>query len=575
MSTETKPYLVLARKYRPQDFRDLIGQEAMVRTLKNAFQSGRIAQAYMLTGVRGVGKTTTARIIARALNYSKPGEDAGPTIEMPDFGEHCQAIVESRHVDVVEMDAASHTGIDDIREIIESVRYKPAYARYKVFIIDEVHMLSKAAFNGLLKTLEEPPPHVKFIFATTEIRKVPVTVLSRCQRFDLRRVDISVLTDHFARIVKAEGQKAEDEALSLVARAAEGSVRDGLSILDQALAHSDGEVKAADVLAMLGLADRGRIYDLLNAVLAGDAKHAISALESLHDDGADPVQIVSDLAEAVHAATRAKTAGPESLTSLSSSESARAVAIAEKLSVGALSRAWQMLLKGLDEVGRAPRSLTAAEMLLIRMCYSANLPSPDDLIRSLTGKTAKQTNSERSKNESGAGTHVPDSSGVASTNHPGLRVAGGDYEPHRQAQRPEETQALRPGLPVLESFADLVALAAEKRDVRLKLALEDTVEPVRFKPGHVELHLLADAPKDLANELGRKLKAWTGDRWMISLTEERGATPLGQIRREREAKMLEDARRHPSVQSVMRHFPNAEIVSVKELAEADRKRKKD
>jgi DNA polymerase-3 subunit gamma/tau len=575
MSTETKPYLVLARKYRPQDFKDLIGQEAMVRTLKNAFQSGRIAQAYMLTGVRGVGKTTTARIIARALNYSKPGEDTGPTIEMPDFGEHCQAIVESRHVDVVEMDAASHTGIDDIREIIESVRYKPAYARYKVFIIDEVHMLSKAAFNGLLKTLEEPPPHVKFIFATTEIRKVPVTVLSRCQRFDLRRVDASVLTEHFARIVKAEGQKAENEALSLVARAAEGSVRDGLSILDQALAHSDGKVKAADVLAMLGLADRGRIYDLLDAVLTGKAKDAIAGLESLHDDGADPVQIVSDLAEAVHAAARAKTAGPESLASLSSGESARAVAIAERLSVGALSRAWQMLLKGLDEVGRAPRSLTAAEMLLIRMCYSANLPSPDDLIRSLTGKTAKQTNSERSKNESGAGAHVPDSSGQPHSSHPALRVAGGDYEPHRPAHRPEETQALRPGLPVLESFADLVALAAEKRDVRLKLALEDAVEPVRFKPGHVELHLLAEAPKDLANELGRKLKAWTGDRWMISLTDERGATPLGQIRRQREAKMLEDARRHPSVQSVMRHFPNAEIVSVKDLAEADRKSKKD
>ena len=316
MSAETTPYLVLARKYRPQTFEDLIGQDAMVRTLKNAFQSGRIAQGYMLTGVRGVGKTTTARIIARALNYSKPDEDTGPTIDMPDFGEHCQAIMESRHVDVVEMDAASHTSIDDIREIIESVRYKPAYARYKVFIIDEVHMLSKAAFNGLLKTLEEPPPHVKFIFATTEIRKVPVTVLSRCQRFDLRRVDAKLLTEHFAKIVKTEGQKAEKEALLLIARAAEGSVRDGLSILDQALAHGQGKVKAANVLAMLGLADRGRIYDLLDAILGGKPKDALEKLEALHADGADPVQIVSDLAEAVHTATRIKAAGADTASLL-------------------------------------------------------------------------------------------------------------------------------------------------------------------------------------------------------------------------------------------------------------------
>ena len=315
-----KPYVVLARKYRPSTFADLIGQEPMVRTLTNAFESGRIAQAYMLTGVRGVGKTTTARIIARALNYSKPGADLGPTIDMPDFGEHCQAIIESRHVDVVEMDAASHTGIDDIREIVEAVRYKPAYARYKVFIIDEVHMLSKAAFNGLLKTLEEPPPHVKFIFATTEIRKVPVTVLSRTQRFDLRRVDAGVLAAHFAGIVETEGRKAEPEALALIARAAEGSVRDGLSILDQAMAHGTGMVAAADVLAMLGLADRARVYDLLDAVFSGDAKAAVEQLDGLNADGADPVQIVTDLAEAVHAATRIKAAGETSVSALSETE---------------------------------------------------------------------------------------------------------------------------------------------------------------------------------------------------------------------------------------------------------------
>jgi DNA polymerase-3 subunit gamma/tau len=566
MTAETKPYLVLARKYRPQTFEDLIGQDAMVRTLKNAFQSGRIAQAYMLTGVRGVGKTTTARIIARALNYSKPGEDLGPTIDMQGFGEHCQAIVESRHVDVVEMDAASHTGIDDIREIIESVRYKPAYARYKVFIIDEVHMLSKAAFNGLLKTLEEPPPHVKFIFATTEIRKVPVTVLSRCQRFDLRRVDAGLLTDHFARIVKQEGQKAEKEALSLIARAAEGSVRDGLSILDQAMAHGKGAVKAEDVLAMLGLADRGRVYDLLDAIFGGKPKEALAGLESLHADGADPVQIVGDLAEAVHAATRIKAAGDDSVAALSGSEKARAKAIAERLTMAALARAWQMLLKGLDEVARAPRSMTAAEMLVIRMCYAADLPAPDELIRRLTGSPAAQTKGDSSRNESRSATLVPDSSMAMDTAPKARRAVGGDAA--HPAEAPVKAQA--PARPVLQSFADIVALAAEKRDILLRLALEDTVELVRFKPGQIELHLLPDAPGDLVQDLGRKLMHWTGDRWMISVTDQRGEKPLGQVRREKEAKMLEEARRHPSVQAVMRQFPEAQIVGVRELGPGDR-----
>jgi DNA polymerase-3 subunit gamma/tau len=579
MSAETKPYLVLARKYRPQTFEDLIGQDAMVRTLKNAFHSGRIAQAYMLTGVRGVGKTTTARIIARALNYSKPGEELEPSIDMPDFGEHCQAIIESRHVDVVEMDAASHTGIDDIREIIESVRYKPAYARYKVFIIDEVHMLSKAAFNGLLKTLEEPPPHVKFIFATTEIRKVPVTVLSRCQRFDLRRVDTALLGEHFTKIVKAEGQKAEKEALSLIARAAEGSVRDGLSILDQALAYSDGKIKAANVLAMLGLADRGRIYDLLDLILAGKPKDALETLEALYADGADPQQIISDLAEAVHTATRIKAAGLESASALSAVEQDRAKAAADRLSMAGLARAWQMLMKGLDEIGRAARSIVAAEMLIIRMCHAADLPPPDDIIRHLTGNPALQTKKESSRNESGPAPHVPDSSIPAGAAPGGKRVAGSDVDLRPDRQIPETATApaapAAPSVPALESFADIVALAAEKRDVRLKIALEDSAELVRFKQGHIELHLLADAPKDLAGDLARKLKHWTGERWMISLTEERGETPLGAVRRAREAQMLEEARRHPSVQSVMRHFPEAEIVSVRDLSGNPEKAKKD
>ena len=572
MTAETKPYLVLARKYRPQTFNDLIGQDAMVRTLRNAFQSGRIAQAYMLTGVRGVGKTTTARIIARALNYSKPGEETGPTIDLTDFGEHCQAIIESRHVDVVEMDAASHTGIDDIREIIESVRYKPAYARYKVYIIDEVHMLSKAAFNGLLKTLEEPPPHVKFIFATTEIRKVPVTVLSRCQRFDLRRVEVPLLSEHFARLVKAEGQKAEAEALSLIARAAEGSVRDGLSILDQALAHSGGKVKAADVLAMLGLADRGRLYDLMDAVVGGKPKDAIEQLEALHADGADPLQIIGDLAEAVHAATRIKAAGEEAVSALSASERERAKALADRLSMAALARAWQMLLKGLDEVARAPRGIVAAEMLLIRMCYAADLPPPEEIIRRLTGKLADQPHAEPSRNESRASESVPDSSARGAAPANGRRAVGGE---NAAPETMPVAEAAAPAGPRLDSFADVVAMAAEKRDVLLKLALEDGAELVRFKPGHIELHVLPSAPKDLANDLGRKLKFWTGERWMISVTEERGERPLGEVRREREARMLEEARRHPAVQSVLRRFPDAEVTAVRDLSAGDGRAKKD
>ncbi len=560
------PYVVLARKYRPSTFADLIGQEPMVRTLTNAFQSGRIAQGYMLTGVRGVGKTTTARIIARALNYSKPGEDRGPTIDMPDFGEHCQAIIESRHVDVVEMDAASHTGIDDIREIVEAVRYKPAYARYKVFIIDEVHMLSKAAFNGLLKTLEEPPPHVKFIFATTEIRKVPVTVLSRTQRFDLRRIDGAVLAAYFARIIEAEGRRAEPEALALIARAAEGSARDGLSILDQALAHGAGEVKAADVLAMLGLADRARVYDLLDAVFSGDAKAAIEQLADLNTAGADPVQVLTDLAEGVHAATRIKAAGEASVADLSETERQRAATIAGRLTMPALARAWQMLLKGLQEVASAPRPITALEMLLVRMCYASNLPPLDEVIRGLTETAGSAAKPAFTGNESRRSRDVADS--FEAGEPPRMRRAIGETDstaPKAEIAPVSASAAVR-----LESFEAVVALVGHERDVQLKIALEEEVELVRFKPGQIELHLLRPASGKTIAELGRKLQHWTGgDRWVISFTEERGQRPLGEVRREREAQLLEEARRHPSVQSVLRHFPDAEITAVRDLGSGE------
>ena len=375
---------MLARKYRPQSFADLIGQEPMVRTLTNAFRTGRIAQAYMLTGVRGVGKTTTARILARALNYSVPGKVDAPTIDMDELGEHCAAIMEGRHVDVIEMDAASHTGIDDIREIIEAVRYKPAIARYKVYIIDEVHMLSKAAFNGLLKTLEEPPEHVKFIFATTEVRKVPVTVLSRCQRFDLRRIEAGRLVELMRGIAAKEAIAIDDAALTMIARAAEGSARDALSILDQAIAHAGGTVEAETVRQMLGLADRALVIDLFEEVMRGDVAGALGRLKELYDVGADPAVVLEDLAAFTHIVTRLKLARrPIADEALTEEEKTRGKEFAGKVSLRVLARAWQMLLKGIEETREAPRPLAAADMVLVRLAHAADLPTPDEALKSL------------------------------------------------------------------------------------------------------------------------------------------------------------------------------------------------
>ncbi len=539
------PYVVLARKYRPHRFEDLIGQDAMVRTLRNAFATGRIAQAYMLTGVRGVGKTTTARILARALNYSKPGDDAGPTLDLAEEGEHCRAIMEGRHMDVMEMDAASHTGIDDIREITDAIRYKPAYARYKVFIIDEVHMLSKAAFNGLLKTLEEPPEHVKFIFATTEVRKVPVTVLSRCQRFDLRRVDVDKLIAHFADVAAREDRSVDEEALMLIARAAEGSVRDGLSLLDTAFAHGGERVTVADVRAMLGLGDGARIYDLLDAALRGAPAEALAALEALHADGAEPERIMQDLAEAVHTASRIAATG-EAGAGVSETERERAGALASRIGVAKLARAWQMLLKGLEEVARAPNALAAAEMVLIRLSHAADLPPPDKLIRELSGPgAATRTNHEQKQNES-ASARVHDSSRAESA--PTAMPVNTDSAP-----------------PSLKSFEDVAALAGKHRDIKLKLALEESVRLVSFRPGHIALNLLDGAPRDLPGKLGDKLNAWTGERWMVSLSDQPGEPTLGSKRRGQEAAIRAQVEQHPLVRQVFQYFPSAEIVGVSEL----------
>ena len=518
----TESHAALARKYRPKTFAELIGQEAMVRTLRNAFASGRIAQAYMLTGVRGVGKTTTARLIARALNYEAPGAD-GPTLDMEGEGIHCRAILESRHLDVVEMDAASHTGIDDVRELIDSAHYKPNTARYKVYIIDEVHMLSKQAFNGLLKTLEEPPGHVKFIFATTEARKVPVTVLSRCQRFDLRRIEIEPLTAHLASVVEQEGAAAERPALALIARAAEGSVRDALSILDRAIAFGSGRVEADAVRGLLGLADRGRVFDLLETVLRGDAGGALTLLSALTADGAEPGQTVADLADAVHAVTLAKAAGTAD-PAASEAERARAADLAARLKMPVLARAWQMLLKGYDEVRSSPRPQAAADMVLVRLAYAADLPTPGELARaSRDGDAAPAPRPERAAPQPSPAPRKPAPAESSVKAMPSAEAAQLQPDPAEDVS--------------LQSFDDVVALAEAKRDLKLRNALLEQVRLVDFKPGAIQLKLLPNAPRDLTQDLRKKLAGWTGRLWSVNSSESEGKPPLGAAApREREAR---------------------------------------
>ena len=612
-------YVVLARKYRPQTFDDLIGQEAMVTTLRNAFATDRIAQGYMLTGVRGVGKTTTARILARALNYSLPksGRRAAidhPTIDMPELGEHCAQIIESRHPDVIEMDAASNTGVDNMREIIEGARYKPMVARYKVYIIDEVHMLSTSAFNALLKTLEEPPEHVKFIFATTEVRKVPVTVLSRCQRFDLRRIDVPALTAHFRKIAKIEGARADDDALALIARAAGGSVRDGLSILDQAIAVSLGQgsegAKTGNTLGvqtvrdMLGLADRSRIFDLMEHVFAGRAGDALEELQALHRDGAEPSQILSDLAEATHITARLKTVGPEHAemrSDLSAEEIRRVETLARRLSMALLSRSWQTMLTGLDETAKAPDPLAAAEMVLIRLAYLADLPAPEALIRLL--KSGDSTTSSTTTTDAPSGSdHAAQpararstptataSAGSARTaegaKDTNTSRASGDLPPRgspeegddkytaanppRTDNKAQDTHAPvssdlseTPGQALMpRSFSDVIDLARAHRDAKLVFDLEEHVSLVKFEPPTIDLHLLPGAPGNLGNEVREKLNEWTGLNWILALSKEPGQPPLGQLKREQKAARIATVSANQAVRQILDAFPGAEIVDI-------------
>jgi len=569
LGSATAGYRVLARKYRPAAFPDLIGQDAMVRTVSNAFESGRIPQAWILTGVRGVGKTTTARILARALNYELPdGSVTSPTIHMPTLGLHCQSIMESRHVDVIEMDAASHNGVDDVRQINEAVRYSPVSARYKVYILDEVHMLSTAAFNALLKTLEEPPPHVKFVFATTEIRKVPITILSRCQRFDLRRVDASLLVQHLEGICTKEKIEAEPEALGLIARAAEGSVRDALSLLDQAIAHAAGSLRAEDVRGMLGLADRTRIIDLFEALMRGDMAKALSELRDQYDWGADPAVVLSDLAEFTHFVTRVKVlpAVADDL-SLAEAERTRGRAFAASLSMRVLSRTWQMLFKGLAEVQEAGKPLAAAEMVLVRIAYSADLPTPDEVIRDVQ--------------ENGSASPAPGNGGGGSP-RPGFapRSDGPRGAPRASLAPAQLVTAQVPDISTLRAepaaaptlsiatFAALVALAGEKRDILVKTALERDVQLVAIEDGKLEIALEPSARKTLVNDLSRKISEWTGRRWMVVVSTEPGApTVTSQNAAKRDA-LEQGVRADPLVQAVMARFPGAEIIGVKRREDA-------
>jgi len=540
-------YQVLARKYRPRVFEDLVGQEAMVRTLKNAFETNRVAHAFMLTGVRGVGKTTTARILARALNYEKPGVD-GPTIHMDGLGVHCEAIMESRHVDVMEMDAASRTGIDDIREIIDSVRYLPVSARYKVYIIDEVHMLSKQAFNGLLKTLEEPPAHVKFIFATTEIRKVPVTVLSRCQRFDLRRLSVEELSGLLGSVAGKENVEAEDNALRLIARAADGSARDGLSLLDRAIAHAEGTVREADVRDMLGLADRARIFDLFDLLMKGDIAAALTELRAQYDVGADPAVVLSDLADLTHWLTRLKLVeGASEDVAMSETERQRGSEMAKNLPIRVLSRTWTMLLKGLAEVQGAARPIAAAEMVLVRLAYVADGPSPEELVEQMKG----------------GGGSAPAPSRASAPSPDGPRAQLRSVSSLRSEPRPSPVQAA-PAL-MLSSIEDVVALLAQERNIRLKHALEAGVRVVSFETGRIEISPLEGTPNTVANELSDALSKATGQRWFVSVA--RGEAPAAPTLREqaqtREEAAKEEARADPLVKAALTVFPGAEIVDVR------------
>lgn len=551
-STPDIHYRVLARKYRPQNFDELIGQDALVRTLKNAIATGRIAHAYMLTGVRGVGKTTTARIIAKALNYTGPDGKSGPTTGPTDDCDICKAIMEDRHPDVLEMDAASRTGIDDIREILDGVRYAPTSARYKVYIIDEVHMLSKNAFNALLKTLEEPPPHVIFIFATTEIRKVPVTVLSRCQRFNLRRVDVDILAAHYKAISEKENVTIEDEAVAMIARAADGSVRDGLSILDQSIAQSDGNVTAEQVRDMLGLADRAKLLDLYELILKGETAAALGVMADLYKSGADATMIVQDILELTHLlskfqAVKADTKIAESVEpNMAAAERNRALALSQTIPMPSLTRIWQIVLKGMNEVQFAPNAQSAAEMIVIRLCYASNLPDPATVIKQLQ---------DGSQVAVSPGARGPSSGGSAT-----IMQMSGNAAAQIQPVAITQPQAIANNN--LSTLADVVGLLEQNGAMILAAHVYNFVQLVKLDAGVLEFSPAEAAPPKLAQDLTRKLNEITRQRWMVSISSKSAQPTLAAQKETARLAELEDVKSDPLVAKVFAVFPGSEIISI-------------
>ena len=565
-------YQVLARKYRPETFADLVGQDAMIQTLRNAFEAERIAQAFIMTGIRGTGKTTTARIIAKGMNCIGTNGLGGPTIDPCGVCENCTSIMEGRHVDVLEMDAASRTGVGDVREIIDSVAYRAASARYKIYIIDEVHMLSTNAFNALLKTLEEPPAHVKFIFATTEIRKVPVTVLSRCQRFDLRRIEPEIMIALLRKVANAEDAKITDEALGLITRAAEGSARDAQSLLDQSISHGAGETSAEQVRAMLGLADRGRVLDLFDLILRGDAAGALNEISAQYAEGADPMAILRDLAEVSHWVSVIKVT-PEAAEdpTVSPDERNRGLKMASTLQMRVLSRMWQMLLTALEEVGRAPNSMMAAEMAIIRLTHVADLPTPTDLIRKLqntippakagtdaatsTGDQVQHSQKIAHKNNQTGKPAVqkaiptnsgPTSGGVPTSGNTAMALAPPEDGP----------------LTHFASFEDVLELIRHHRDVKLLVDVETSLRLISYAPGRIDFEPTDSAPRDLAQRLGARLKSWSGNRWAISIGTGGGAT-IAETKNAVKEALKDQAKAHPLVIAVFDAFPKAKIINIR------------
>ena len=575
MSETAAAYRVLARKYRPAAFADLIGQEALVRILTNAIRAGRIAHAFMLTGVRGVGKTTTARILARALNCLGPdGSRDGPAEEPCGVCEACTAIAADRHVDVIEMDAASHTGVDDVREIIEAARYRPVSARFKVYIVDEVHMLSRQAFNALLKTLEEPPGHVKFVFATTEIRKVPVTVLSRCQRFDLRRVPAEMLEAHFQGVIAQEGAEIEPEALARIARAADGSVRDGLSMLDQAIAEADGGRISADAVnEMLGLADRLDIYDLFEALMRGEPAAALARFDEMYRAGADPGLVLQDMAELVHRLTRASVVPAEAEdAALPEAERVRGRKLAEALSLPALTRVWQLVLKGIQEVNAAPSAKPAFEMVLLRIAYAAGLPTPAEAIAQLRSGAPNaappQARAEPKPAPRPAAEErpaPPPAPPAAEADAAEMLEEAAGPPPAPEAPAPESSPPPAPQPVELADFDAVAALFEERREPRLHSHLVRDAHLVSFEPGHIALRLGERAPPDFAAEVAKRLTRWTGTPWTVSAVEEGGGATLAEQHEDARRDLFERARQHPLAQRTLEIFPDAAIADIRPI----------